>query len=317
MVKELPGKFKTKDSATLGIAGLGVTFVGIVIALFVVASRLDVARVELRLSRLIEYADGLHQSESLVRAPFEKGLASTTERKWDEAVVFFQQAEASAAGTQRLALENYIGMCLVEQAKYKEAESTLVPAAKLATTLGDSLGEAATLNNLAVALRAQGHYSQAESLLELAMSMHEKILATDHPNVATSRRNLARLYSDQGKYSLAEPLLKRALETHEKVLGPDNPAVATDLNRLAGLYEAQARYAEAEPLLKRALKMRERAYGPEHPGVAQVLESMAALYRKMDRTEDARRCAARAAEVRQGLEVREKAHEAQSPVPKP
>ena len=317
MAAELPGRFKAKYTAILEIAGLGVAFVGVVMALFAVASRLDVARVEVRPNRLIEYADGLNRSESLVRVPFEKGLASMSERRWNEAVASFQQAEASAAGAQRLALKNYIGMCFVQQAKYQQAESALVPAGELAAALGDSLGKAATLNNLALALRAQGHYSQAESLLALALSMYEKILGPDHPNVVTSRGNLAKLYSDQGKYSLAEPLLKRALERSEKVLGPDNPAVATDLNKLGGLYEAQARYAEAESLYRRALGIRIRAYGPEHPDVAQLLENMAALYGKMDRTEEAQRCAARAAKVRQGLEVRNKARAAQSPVRKP
>jgi tetratricopeptide (TPR) repeat protein len=307
MVKEPSRKSSTPYATTREIAGLAVAFIGVVIALFVVASWLLVDRVEIRLSRLVEYADGLYLSDPLIRTPFENGLALMTEGKWDEAVASFQQAEASTAGAQRMALKNYIGMCFVQQAKFREAESAFAPAGKLAAALGDSLGKAATLNNLAVALRAQGHYSQAESLFELALSVHERILGPGDPRTATSRGNLVRLYMEQGKYSLAEPLVRRELAAHEEASGPGNPAVATDLNELAGLYEAQARYAEAESLYRRALGMRVRAYGPEHPAVAQLLENMAALYGKMDRTEEAQRLAARAAKVRN------RAREAQSP----
>ena len=278
---------KTRGAEALEIAGLGVAFVGVAIALFVAASRLDVTRVEVKLDRLIEYADGLYQSASLVRAPFEKGIASMTERKWDEAVAFFEQAEASAAGTQRLGLEDYIGMCLIEQTKYNQADSDLAPAARLAATLGDSLGEAATLNNLAVALRALGRYSEAESLLKRALGMHEKIFGPGYPNVATSQRNLAGLYSDQGKYSLAESLLKHVLETHERVFGPDGPPLATDLSNLGRLYQAQDKYGEAESMFARALRIRERDLGPFHPDVATCLNNLAMLYRDQARYAEA------------------------------
>ena len=67
------------------------------------------------------------------------------------------------------------------------------------------------------------------------MSIREKALGPDHPDVATSLNDLASLYDTQGDYAKAEPLYKRSLSIWEKALGPDHPDVATSLNNLAEL----------------------------------------------------------------------------------
>ncbi|HEV8712432.1 MAG TPA: tetratricopeptide repeat protein [Candidatus Binatia bacterium] len=143
-----------------------------------------------------------------------------------------------------------------------------------------------------------GHYSEAEPLYLRALTIWEKALGPEHPNVATSLNNLALLYRIQGQYAKAEPLLQRALTIREKALGPEHPAVAQSLNNLAGLYRDQGQYAKEEPLYRRALTIREKALGPEHPNVATCLENYSVLLRKLNRAAEAAAMEARADAIR-------------------
>jgi tetratricopeptide (TPR) repeat protein len=70
-------------------------------------------------------------------------------------------------------------------------------------------------------------------LYRRALVIRERVLGSDHPDVATSLNNLASLYKSQGKYDEAEPLHRRALAIREKSLGSDHPDVAASLNNLA------------------------------------------------------------------------------------
>src|SRR5689334_2314447 len=87
----------------------------------------------------------------------------------------------------------------------------------------------------------QGKYIEAEPLYKQALAIHEKVLGSDHPDMAISLNNLAELYRSQGKYIEAEPLYKQALAIREKVLGSDHPYTAISLNNQAGLYKSQSK----------------------------------------------------------------------------
>jgi CHAT domain-containing protein/Tfp pilus assembly protein PilF len=141
------------------------------------------------------------------------------------------------------------------------------------------LEEAKRLNEEAIKLYQQGKYNEAEPLYKRSLSIREKALGSNHPDVAASLNNLAGLYYSQGNYSAAEPLLKRSLSIYEKALGSNHPDVATSLNNLAALYRTQGNYSAAEPLYKRSLSIYEKALGSNHPDVALSLNNLAELYR--------------------------------------
>ncbi|MGF1602811.1 MAG: CHAT domain-containing protein, partial [Thermosynechococcaceae cyanobacterium] len=134
------------------------------------------------------------------------------------------------------------------------------------------------LNEQVIQLYQQGRYSEAIPIAQRSLSIWEKALGPDHPDVAVSLNNLAELYRTQGQYSKAEPLHQRALSIREKALGPDHPDVAQSLNNLASLYDSQGQYSKAEPLYQRALSIGEKALGPDHPDVARSLNNLALLY---------------------------------------
>jgi tetratricopeptide (TPR) repeat protein len=98
---------------------------------------------------------------------------------------------------------------------------------------------ALSLNNLAGLLQAIGEYSQAQSLYERALAIHEQVLGPDHPDTARSVNNLAGLLYATGDYAGARPLFERALVLWEQVLGPDHPNTILVRDNLAILDAVQ------------------------------------------------------------------------------
>ena len=124
----------------------------------------------------------------------------------------------------------YICICVFiqldfrDQNKYKEAANLLNDALAIREkTLGENHpAVAATLNNLAVLYGKRGKYKvradasaeinlthqnisqDAEPLCKRALEIREKVLGSDHPDVAKQLNNLALLCQNQGKYEEVE-----------------------------------------------------------------------------------------------------------------
>jgi tetratricopeptide (TPR) repeat protein len=78
------------------------------------------------------------------------------------------------------------------------------------------------------------------------LTIREKALGSEHPDVGTTLNNLADLYRRQGRFADAEPLYKRSLAIAENALGSEHFHVGQSLTNLAAFYHAQGRLAEAE-----------------------------------------------------------------------
>ncbi len=150
-------------------------------------------------------------------------------------------------------------------------------------------------------LSERARYSEAESLLQRALSMGEQILGSEHPLVSETCYKLGMLYLRQGKYTEAEPLLQRALSIREQILGVDHPQVATSFNGLGMLYLRQGKYIEAESLYARALSIRERILGADHPQVAASLNELGILYVDQGKYIEAESLYARALSIRERI----------------
>ncbi|MDZ8027733.1 MAG: tetratricopeptide repeat protein [Nostoc sp. DedQUE11] len=178
-----------------------------------------------------------------------------------------------------------------EYANWRECDR-LLPHAKVAIDWisqyqFESEKAALLLNETGYYLDERGQYSEAEPLYEKALSLRQRLLGEEHPDVASSYNNLAGLYLSQGKYSEAEPLYQTALSLRQRLLGEDHFDVATSYNNLAALYYFQGRYSEAEPLYQTALSLRKRLLGEEHPHVASSYNNLAALYESQKRYSEA------------------------------
>lgn len=66
-----------------------------------------------------------------------------------------------------------------------------------------------------------------KSFCRRSLSIREKQLGADHPDVAISLHNLGTLYYQQGNYPEAKKLISRALKIWQKSLGDDHPNTQT------------------------------------------------------------------------------------------
>ena len=97
-----------------------------------------------------------------------------------------------------------------------------------------------------------------------SLSIREKALGRDHPDVAKSLNNLGALLYAQGAYARGALPLRACARDPRADAGEGQPRVATTLGALAMLLEARGAYAEARPLFERALAIG-TALGPDTP----------------------------------------------------
>ena len=136
---------------------------------------------------------------------------------------------------------------------------------------------AASLNGLAILLRTTGDYAGARRLFERALSIRERALGPNHPDVAETLEGMAILLAGTGDYAGARPLFERTLTIREQNLGPDHRDVVLAVGNLANFLLSMGDYAAARPLFERALAGTEKLLGPDHPRVALVLNNLARL----------------------------------------
>ena len=79
------------------------------------------------------------------------------------------------------------------------------------------------LHKVGMCLLSDGRFNEAESHLVEVMEIREEMLGVQHPDTLTSVSNLGLVLQRQGKYEEAEAMHRRALKAREKVLGPEHP----------------------------------------------------------------------------------------------
>ena len=171
----------------------------------------------------------------------------------------------------------------------------------LSSALAQKSNQANKLEDKFLKLYDAGRYADAIPIAQRVLTIREKALGRNHPDVAIALDNLANLYRLQGRFADAEPLLQRSLAIREQALGHDDPDIAGSLLNLAALYLDQSRYADAEPLLQQSLAIWEKALGRDHPDVALALNNLASLYVNEGRYADAEPL------LQQSLSINEKA----------
>jgi len=65
-----------------------------------------------------------------------------------------------------------------------------------------------SMNNLAMVLKDQGKYEQAEEMYRQALGLSETVVGKEHPDILTSMNNLAIALRNQGKYEQAEEMFR-------------------------------------------------------------------------------------------------------------
>ncbi|XVJ58052.1 MAG: tetratricopeptide repeat protein [Tepidisphaera sp.] len=164
------------------------------------------------------------------------------------------------------------------QGDYLGSEAAAADALELAESLlGPKAPDtAASLCNLAEALRSQGKFAAAAPLFERAQSIYEaRAVPEERSSLAMVMNNRALVAEEQGLFDLAERLHLGALSIRQRVFGETSMETASSLNGLGNLYLSRGRHLDAERLLGKAVALFTRMAGAAHPIVASVRANLA------------------------------------------
>jgi CHAT domain-containing protein/tetratricopeptide (TPR) repeat protein len=165
----------------------------------------------------------------------------------------------------------------------------------------DSLQAAQVIDILVESIVGKKKQVDEESgaLMERSISIREKVLGPENPEVAKSLSNFSFLYWRSGDYARANQFLERALGITERAYGPNHIEVANILQHLGSLNRTTRDDAKARECLERALRIRENELGPEHLDVADTLTDLGLLFDATGKLTDAKSVLERALEIRE------------------
>jgi tetratricopeptide (TPR) repeat protein len=128
---------------------------------------------------------------------------------------------------------------------------------------GHDLLRAWMLNNIGVALDANGDKVAAAEELEKSLHIKERILGKDHPDVAVSLANLADTLNSIGRSKEALELSNRGVEIFSRTFGASHPRLVAQLANRAEILNRLGRHEDARRDGERAVAVQRSEAGPE------------------------------------------------------
>ncbi len=133
---------------------------------------------------------------------------------------------------------------------------------------------------LAVVYERAGERAKAEALLDRGLTISERALGPDHPQVVRCLVTLGNLRLDVGDQQQAEAIERRAIASLEILGETDGFLYADLLNNLGQIALDQAKYDEAESLFTRSMHIGESRDGPDSYYVANALQNLGIVARE-------------------------------------
>ncbi len=124
---------------------------------------------------------------------------------------------------------------------------------------------ASVWSDLAVTESVEGNLALAEQYHRKALRARREVLASTHPEIATSLVGLANIAMFQERYDEAVELLEEALAVYDSSLGNTHPLRGSVLFNLAHIRLLQEDAQAAWDLAAQALPIFQESVGPSHP----------------------------------------------------
>ena len=163
---------------------------------------------------------------------------------------------------------------------------------------GQPLPQAQLMDAMGQAYQQLGLADEAAGLLGAALTVRERRLPRDAPEVIESLNHYAYQLRILGKLDEAAALFTRAIASGERSLPPGDARLATSLNGLGIVRWYQGRFAEAEALYRRSLEIR-RGPGQSPKDLASSLDNLAIVLKDTGRAGEAEPLYKQAMELRE------------------
>ena len=120
----------------------------------------------------------------------------------------------------------------------------------------------------------EGNNQRALSDDQEALALKQKVLASNHPDIALSLLSMASADNDLGNHLAALAAADKAVDIFRNAYGSSSPQVAFPLGNRGESYELLGRYAEAERDLRKTIDLSAQWVGPDHPWTAYPLTAL-------------------------------------------
>jgi len=202
-----------------------------------------------------------------------------------ELVVRAAVEASSPAESDALAASAYLeGRYLLAEYAYRHSYLTRARRPDLGPDHPDTL---ASRNSLALALRALGRLTEAESEHREVCRRLNGALGPDHAFTLTSRGDLARVLRTMGRFEEAEAEHRAVAEALARELGPEHAETLASRGDHARALHALGRFSEAEAEHDSIYRTRRRLLGPEHPSTLASRGSRASVLHELGRYKEA------------------------------
>ena len=215
----------------------------------------------------------------------------------------YQALWAGEAGKQdRVAAKAWIGLVYVVGFSMERPDESrrLVQHAEAALRRlgGDELERANLESAIGSIDFAQGHYQQARLRFDASLSLLEKVLGPNSPELVAVLHRLALVLEPLGVWAEAIALERRALAILETHFGSEHPQTADCRRRLAQHLFYNEYFEEALSMAQRALDTYKRTYAEDDDHVAAALLGVSEILLDMERGAEALPLATQALAIR-------------------
>ncbi|CAF0874199.1 unnamed protein product [Adineta steineri] len=128
----------------------------------------------------------------------------------------------------------------------------------------------------------QGDYEKAIWYYEQALKIQQKILPSNHSDLANSYNNIGSVYEGMGNYLKTIYYYEKALEIEEKTLSSTHPDLAASYNNIGSVKNKMGKYSEAISFYEKAHEIKQKTFLPNHPDLATSYDNIAGVYGNME-----------------------------------
>ena len=261
-----------------------------------------------------ELESAINQWTRTVKDAYARGLSALNAKRYPEAIKYFQEsinssgtnlfekylflakseysegsyrdAEAalkkiSASQSKDPIVLNYLGVVLLSQAKYVEAEPPLVQALAISRQVGDRAVEARTLINIGEVYRGLAQYDHALEVYQQALAISRQVGL--RASEGTILNNIGEVYRNRGQYDQALSSYQQGMEASEE--GGDLAGEARTLNNIGFVYRTLAQYPRALAYYQQALAINREA--GDRAAEGDILANMGFVFRALGQNDEA------------------------------
>ncbi|CAF1307243.1 unnamed protein product [Adineta steineri] len=127
----------------------------------------------------------------------------------------------------------------------------------------------------------QGKHQEALTLYEKLLTIRQKTLPPNHPDLAGSYNNIGIVHAEMGNYPKALLSYEKALEIRQRTLPPNHPHMADSYNNIGLVHYNMDNYPEALSSHEKALEIQQQSLPPNHPHLASSYNNIGLVHYDM------------------------------------